>query len=303
MAYAVSDSNLQIYLSQIHGTALLTAQQERDLARRIIDHGDAEARDLMIRSNLRLVVAIAKRYANRGLVLQDLIEEGNIGLVKAVENFDPDQGARFSTYGSWWIKQSIKRALINAVQPIHVPAYMVELIGRWKRGTRELEERHGRPPNLQELAEHLELPLKKARAVRNAAHAFQRPSQGPVDSDGKSFSLDEIVADHNTPSPDQALLTADQIASMHRLLGLIDERQALILRLRYGLDNQEPLTLRDIGLRIGLTRERVRQLEIEALRKMQGWLSAGTSPPPRRRSRAAAADAAAPAPVPAALQA
>jgi RNA polymerase primary sigma factor len=282
MAYAASDSNLQIYLSQIHGTPLLTAQGEKDLARRIINDGDGEARDLMIRSNLRLVVAIAKRYVNRGLVLQDLIEEGNIGLVKAVESFDPDQGARFSTYGSWWIKQSIKRALINAVQPIHVPAYMVELITKWRRGFRELEDRHGRPPTLQEMAEHQGLPLKKARAVRNAAHAYQRSTQCPVGADGETYSLDEMVADTTTPTPEQTMLTAEQIASMRKLLDVIDERESLILRLRYGLDNQEPLTLRDIGLRIGLTRERVRQLEIEALRKMQGWLNSGATPPPRR---------------------
>lgn len=278
-----SESSLQIYLNQIQRTPLLTAVRERELARRILDHDDPEARDLMIRSNLRLVVAIAKKYANRGLSLPDLIEEGNIGLVKAVESFNPDMGARFSTYGSWWIKQAIKRALINAVQPVHVPAYMVELITKWKRAASQLEDEMGRPATLTEMAERLELPMKKARAVRNAAMAFQRPAQTQLESDGQVSSVVEMLQDHATPRPEEAMLTHDQIQTMRRMLERIEPREATILRLRYGLDDQEPLTLKDIGERIGLTRERVRQLEIEALRKMQGWLSDAGPPPARHR--------------------
>ncbi len=283
MARAAADSNLQVYFTQIQGTPLLTAQQERDLARRILDHQDPEARDLMIRANLRLVVAIAKKYANRGLNLQDLIEEGNVGLVRAVETFSPDHGARFSTYGSWWIKQSIKRALINAVQPVHVPAYMVELITKWRRAARQLEERHGRPASIEEMAHVLELPMKKARAVRAAAHAFQRAAQSATDSDGESFNMVDRLQDNMTPGPAESLLTADQVSTLRRMLDQIDPREAMILRMRYGIDGQDALTLKEIGEKIGLTRERVRQLEIEALRKMQTWMSTGQQPKVRRR--------------------
>src|ERR1043166_344022 len=144
MASGTVQSGLQLYLRQINELPLLTADEEKALARRIINDNDPAARERMVRSNLRLVVNIAKHYVNRGLSLQDLIEEGNIGLLKAVEGFDPENGSRFSTYASWWIKQGIKRALINAVQPIHIPAYMVELVAKWKQCSRRLEQRLGR---------------------------------------------------------------------------------------------------------------------------------------------------------------
>src|SRR2546421_8143139 len=155
MASVAVQSGLQLYLRQINESPLLNADQEKELARGIIRDNDPEARERMVRSNLRLVLNIAKHYVNRGLSLQDLIEEGNVGLLKAVEGFDPENGCRFSTYASWWIKQAIKRALINGAQPIHIPAYMIEMMSKFKQANRELEEELGRLPNVDELSQHM----------------------------------------------------------------------------------------------------------------------------------------------------
>src|SRR3984885_7228812 len=177
MASTAVQSSLQLYLREINGSPLLTAQQEKDLARKIIADNDPAAREHMVRSNLRLVVNIAKHYVNRGLSLPDLIEEGNIGLLKAVEGFDPENGACFSTYASWWIKQAIKRALINSVQPIHIPAYMIEMMSKFRQAIRELEDRLKRVPTIDELSLHMKMPAKKLRIIRQAVKAYHSPTQ------------------------------------------------------------------------------------------------------------------------------
>jgi RNA polymerase primary sigma factor len=263
---------LQLYLRQINELPLLTADEEKQLSRRIIHHNDPAAREHMVRANLRLVVNIAKNYVNRGLTLPDLIEEGNIGLLKAVEGFDPENGSRFSTYASWWIKQAIKRALINSVQPIHIPAYMVEMITRLKYAMREMEDKLGRVPTTDELSSHLDVSPKKLRIIRKAFKAFHSPTQSGS-ADGE-LTINELVADMNNPTPDQAVVDGDELHQLIKLLSEIDERAAKILKLRYGLEGQEPMTLKEIGRKIGLTRERVRQIEHQAIQQLRDSMMA-----------------------------
>lgn len=272
MASVAVQSGLQLYLRQINELPLLTADQEKDLARLIIHKNDPAARERMVRSNLRLVVNIAKHYVNRGLSLQDLIEEGNIGLLRAVEGFDPENGSRFSTYASWWIKQAIKRALINSVQPIHIPAYMVEMITKMKYAVRDLEFRLGRLPTTEELSAHLDMPAKKIRIIKKAVKAFHSPTQSGS-ADGE-ITINELVADMHNPTPDEHVLNADELRHLSLLLGQIDDRASKILRLRYGLDGNDPMTLKEIGEQIGLTRERVRQIEHEALKQLRDSMMA-----------------------------
>jgi RNA polymerase primary sigma factor len=272
MADSALQPDLQLYLRQINEVPLLTAEEEKELGWRVINDNDQEAKERMIKANLRLVVSISKNYSHRGLPLSDLIEEGNIGLIRAVEGFDPAQGARFSTYASWWIKQAIKRTLINAVQPIHIPAYMVELIAKWKETTRRLEEELGRQPTAPELAAAMEVPMKKLQIIRRAIKAFHAPPQAPVGEDGEAVDFADLFEDFRVTQPDEAIAQSEEFQTIIRLLEAIDERDARVLKLRFGLEGQEPLTLKQIGEEVGLTRERVRQIEVDALRKLQSRL-------------------------------
>ncbi|APZ91476.1 sigma-70 family RNA polymerase sigma factor [Fuerstiella marisgermanici] len=256
---------LETYLREINETALLTADEEKSLSR-AITAGDAQARDRMVRANLRLVVNIARGYSNKGLPLQDLIEEGNLGLLRAVEGFDPDMNTRFSTYASYWIKQSIKRALVNTAKTIRVPAYMVELLSKWRRASAKLQEELKRTPTPEDVARELEIPKKKLRIVKKAIALYNAAPQSEQDESG--MTLGDIIPDDRTAGPEDELINRDNLKHVFRLLDEMDSRESTILRMRFGLDDSEPRTLKEIGESLGLTRERVRQIEGEALKKM-----------------------------------
>ena len=269
-----SHGELEHYLQEIGRTNLLTPLEERELGWSIINDGCHEAKDRLIRANLRLVVAISKNYNNRGMTLSDLIEEGNVGLIRAAEGFDPAQGARFSTYASWWIKQAIKRTLLHARQPVHIPAYMVELIARAKELARDFEQKHGRPPTDAEMAKSLSVPPRKYAVVRQAMDT-QSASTISTANDDEQRGFSETFADASQVAPEEQTGNREIYTVVMELLDVIDERDASILRLRFGLQGEQPLTLKEIGARIGLTRERVRQLESEALGRIRSALESG----------------------------
>jgi RNA polymerase primary sigma factor len=264
-------SPLETYLREINETPLLSADLEKQLAYRIED-GDAEARDQMVRANLRLVVNIARGYTGKGLGLQDLIEEGNLGLLRAVEGFDPSMNTRFSTYASYWIKQSITRALVNTAKTIRIPAYMVELLAKWRRATSKLTDDLGRPPTHEEVAKELGLPKKKLNIIKKAIRVYNSAPQ--TDQPETGWSIDEMLMDGRSKSPDMEMLETDDLTQVMALLDKMDKREATVLRMRFGLDDEEPKTLKEIGECLGLTRERVRQIESEALSKLSESLSA-----------------------------
>ncbi|MBK1789615.1 sigma-70 family RNA polymerase sigma factor [Persicirhabdus sediminis] len=270
-----SDSSLRLYLREISKTDLLTPAQEVELADRI-KKGDAKARAHMIRANLRLVVKIAQDYSNYGLPLADLISEGNIGLMKAVERFDPEKGGKLSTYAAWWIKQGIKRSLANQSKTIRLPVHMVDKIARMRRISAMLTESLGREPSNDELAEELGIPARKLALLKRAA---QRPQSlnAPV-HEGEESDFGDIIGDDKAVDPYQALDNKSMHGELDGLLHLLDEREHRIIDARFGLNGAKPKTLEEVGREFGVTRERIRQLQNIALEKMRKALSRKDEP-------------------------
>ena len=257
---------LQIYLQDINDTPLLSAEQEHDLAQRIAE-GDPHAREHMVRANLRLVVNIARGYLGKGLALEDLIEEGNLGLLRAVEGYDETMQTRFSTYASYWIKQSIRRSVMNNGKVIRLPAYMVSLLAKWKRATLVLTDRLGRPPTNEEVGKALRLSKKKLGIVAKAIRVNNlTPHPDGDDEDG--FAIGEVLTDEKARPVEEVLTETDDIDRVFRRLDRLDDREANVIRMRFGLEPYMPMTLREVGENLGLTRERVRQLENQALAKL-----------------------------------
>jgi RNA polymerase primary sigma factor len=265
------NSPLYLYLQDINATPLLSPEEEVELSSRIA-LGDPEAREHMVKANLRLVVNIARGYMNKGLGLEDLIEEGNLGLMRAVEGFDGGMANRFSTYASYWIKQSIRRAVMNQGKPIRLPAYMVTLLTKWKRVSTALTEKLGRAPTPEEIGRNLRLSRKKVGIVAKAIRVNNLSPHPDTPDDGNL--LDDMLTDDRAKTPGDMLIEADDLERIYEELDRLDDREAAVIRMRFGLTNDGPLTLREIGETLGLTRERVRQLETGAIAKLMMALDA-----------------------------
>lgn len=261
---------IKFYLQEIKSLPLLSGKEEKELAKRI-KKGDKEARLKMIQANLRLVVSIAKRYTKLGLSFSDLVEEGNLGLMKAVERYNFQHGYRFSTYASWWIKQSIIRAIANQAKTIRIPVYMVELINRMRKVTEGLTQKLGRHPTDREIAKALKIGIGKIRIIQTI---IQPPSSlnEPIGTDG-SGQLINLVEDEESISPAKEVSALVEHERIMNLLNRLTKREAEIVKLRFGLDGYEPHTLEETGRKFNITRERVRQIENSIIKKLKLYIS------------------------------
>jgi RNA polymerase primary sigma factor len=264
LAHATTDA-LQLFLNEVGRYRLLTAKEEVELAKRI-ERGDQEAKERMINSNLRLVVSIAKRYQGHGLSLLDLIQEGIIGLIRAVEKFDWRRGYKFSTYATWWIRQAVQRGVANKAREIRIPVHIVEREQKIGRAERELTVKLGRVPTEAEIAKAAKLPLKQVREVKHAARAVTSLDKPIGESEGSS--LGELVSG-KAPSPEEEVTISLGQDVLRRAVSQLPERERDVVKMRYGLNGDvEPASLDEIGRRLGLTRERVRQIEANALERL-----------------------------------
>lgn len=270
--YSENDKNknldvTQLYLSEIGYSPLLTAEEEVFFSRKALK-GDEASRKRMIESNLRLVVKISRRYLNRGLSLLDLIEEGNLGLIRAVEKFDPERGFRFSTYATWWIRQTIERAIMNQTRTIRLPIHVVKELNVYLRAARELTQKLDHEPTPEEIADLLDRPVadvQKMLKLNERMSSIDSP-MGGMDSDK---SLVEVLADNQHIGPEEERQVSDVLHNIDMWLNELNEKQREVIARRFGLRGYEPSTLEDVGAEIGLTRERVRQIQVESLRKLR----------------------------------
>jgi RNA polymerase primary sigma factor len=264
LSWETTTDALQLFLREAGRHQLLTAAQEVELAKKI-EGGDSQAKQHMIQSNLRLVVSIAKNYRNQGLPFLDLIQEGTLGLIRAVEKFDWRRGYKFSTYATWWIRQAVARALADKARTIRMPVHIVERMQKMNRAERQLWPQLGREPTLEEIAEEANLPLQQAIEVRAAARA-STSLDAPIGETDDATLGDFVAGDQ--PLPDELVENSLRSQTLAIALRSLPERHRIVVILRYGLDDAEPRTLEDIGQRLGLTRERVRQIEVEALKRL-----------------------------------
>ena len=260
------DDPVRMYLREIGRIKLLTYEQELDLAKRILEN-DEEAKQELAEANLRLVVSIAKKYVGRGMLFLDLIQEGNMGLIKAVEKFDYTKGFKFSTYATWWIRQSITRAIADQSRTIRIPVHMVETINKLIRTSRQLLQKLGREPTPEELVEELEMPLEKVMEIQKIA---QDPVslETPIGEEDDSH-LGDFIQDDDSPAPQDAAAYTMLKEQLNEVMGTLTPREAKVLRLRFGLDDGKARTLEEVGREFDVTRERIRQIEAKALRKLR----------------------------------
>ena len=255
----------RIYLNEIGFSPLLSAEEEVYYSRLALK-GDEAARKKMIVSNLRLVVKISRYYMKRGLAFLDLIEEGNLGLIHAVEKFDPERGFRFSTYATWWIRQTIERALMNQTRTIRLPVHVVKQINSYQKAARRLSQALDHEPSAEEVAESLELPLKDVQNILGLSEQLSTVETSTLDKDKL---LQETVADDKQPDPSSVLHKEEVQACLHEWVALLNDKQRQVVEQRFGLNGDDVATLEEVGSRIGVTRERVRQIQVEALKKLR----------------------------------
>ncbi len=267
------EAGIEDYFSEINRFPLLTREQERDVIDRMKE-GCEKSRDYLIGCNLRLVVSMAKKFVGRGLTLLDLIEEGNVGLIKATHHFRSEEGCRFSTYATWWILQSIKRAIVDTGKAVRIPSYLAPKIALWKRVAAEMQRQMNRQPTLRELADECRIPEDNFEIFKSALATSNSITQTVSIDGGDNTSFADALACRSTRPPDEAYFANWELGHVRALLAQLADRDAQVLRLRFGIDGIEPMTLQQIGDKINLSRERVRQIESEALRKLNQLMTA-----------------------------